>query len=512
MGSILNPSRSPLVGGPPSPRDLRIRLFLFLIWMVLVAWFMSGHVFWRDEVRGFSLALSGSNVVEMLRNVHGEGHPALWYLILRGAHNITPYREVLPVMGALFGFLAMGVFVFRSPFRTIIVGLVLFSLYGAFEYVVVARNYGLSAFVMFVIAALYHRIKGTLWFGLLLLILCNTSVLSCILAAAFLLFRVIEAMGERPTMTRRSWSVMFGNMVLAAIGAWICFRTVYPTFNDAAVSSNFGTFTADKLIDALLDWKKGFWNLGLPHPLLALVFCFSLIRRPAAFCAAIAGFIALKMFFYLVYLSYYRHEILFVVFLLALHWMVAKGAGGHDSERPATKYVQFAGQWAFVSLLFSQSLLLLRPIYEQIVGVPYSRSADVAELLKRPELSGAIIMADPDTMLEPLPYYVENPLWMLRQERFGKVVQLTRNARRELSLDDILADAARLHRASGRPILYLSHLRLRSLSKGRQMVLFSHATIVTPENVRRFRASTRRVASFDRAATGESYDVFVYPR
>lgn len=514
MGSLLDPSRSPLVDDRSNPRDLRARVVLFLIWMGLVAWLMSGHVFWRDEVRGLSLALSGSNVVEMLRNVQGEGHPALWYLILRGAHELAPYREVLPVVGALFGFAAMAVFTFWSPFRTAIVALVLFSAYGAFEYVVVARNYGIAALVMFVIAALYGRIRHTLWFGLLLAVLSNTNVPSSILAAAFLLFRLMEMYGERSALTRRDWLVLGGNMAIAAIGAWLCFRTVYPTFNDGAVSSNFGTLTAGKVIAALLDSKRGFSEVGMPHALIFLLLCCGLIRRPAAFSAAVAGFIALKMFFFFVYRSNYRHEILFVIFLLALHWTVAKQAKGPVSERPWTKYLQLAGQWAFVSFLFAQSLLLIsRPIYRQIVGIPYSRSAEVAALLKRPELSEAIVMADPDVMLEPLPYYVDNPLWMLREERFGQVARLTYDSRLDLSLDDILADAQRLHRSSGRPVVILSTLRLRpSMRRRRHRVLFTQATIVTPENVRRFQSATRRLARFDNAATDESYDVYVYPR
>src|SRR5689334_18023807 len=130
-------------------------MLLFSCWLALVLWFCRDHVFWRDEVRAFSLALSGSNYADMLRSVHGEGHPALWYLILRGAHDLFPYREVLPIAGAFFGIAAMALLVFRSPFRTLVVAAVMFSFYAAFEYVVVARNYAISAFVMFVLAALY---------------------------------------------------------------------------------------------------------------------------------------------------------------------------------------------------------------------------------------------------------------------------------------------------------------------------------------------------------------------
>src|SRR5437868_3283871 len=63
------------------------RAALFAAWLGLIAWLCFNHVFWRDEIRALSLALSGNGVVEMLRNVHGEGHPALWYLILRGGHS-----------------------------------------------------------------------------------------------------------------------------------------------------------------------------------------------------------------------------------------------------------------------------------------------------------------------------------------------------------------------------------------------------------------------------------------
>ena len=204
----------PLVGGTATLQDRRLRLVLFLIWLALVLWLISGHTFWRDEVRAFSLALSGSNVIDMLRDVHGEGHPALWYLILRGAHDIFPYREVLPAAAALIGIAAMAVLTFFSPFRTIVVAVVLFSFYGAFEYVAQTRNYGISALMMFVLAALYCRIRGSLWFGFIVAILCNTNVPSCFLAAAFLLFRFVEMLTDGSRPHRREWLVFAGNALL----------------------------------------------------------------------------------------------------------------------------------------------------------------------------------------------------------------------------------------------------------------------------------------------------------
>lgn len=495
------------------------RIALFVGWLALAAWFCLTHVFWRDEVRAFSLALSGSNVIDMLRNVHGEGHPALWYLILRGGHDLFPYREVLPVAAALVGISAMAILTFCSPFRSAIVGIVLFSFYGAFEYVAVARNYGLSVLVMFAIAALYSRTRNSLWFGLLVAILCNTNVPSCFLAAGFLLFRFVELLTEKPSPARRDVLIFIGNGLLAAVGAYLCFRTVYPTFNDAAVSSHLQHLDAAGVVNALIDRTWGFSHLGfngfLPLPMDAILLaisCFGLVRKPAAIAAAVAALLALKLFFYFVYVSYYRHEVLYLMFLLSLFWLVAEDAGGTWQTTKLQEKAQFVGIAVFAALLVFQAARLIAPVKAQFSGAPFSRAADVGRLLQRPELSNAIVMGDPDTMLEPLPYYANNPLWFVRQQRFGKVVRLANNARHELTLRDILADAESLHRQTGRPIVFLSHLELQTRQVIEHRVMFNDATILRPEDVKRFRSSTRLIASLRPSESDEDYDVYVYPR
>jgi hypothetical protein len=503
-----------------------MRLLLFVAWLVLVAWLALGHVFWRDEIRAYSLALSGSNLVEMFRAVHGEGHPALWYVILRGAHDLIPVREVLPVAAALVGIAAMALVAFASPFRLPIIAGVLFSFFGAFEYVVVARNYGIAALVMFALAALYSKIRANLWFGVILLILCNTNVPSCIIAAAFLLFRLVEMLSTEPGPTRRDWLMLAGNALLAASGAALCFATVYPTFNDEAVSSNFGMLTAGRLAEALFDAKQGFSHFGFtwfyyfghrPWPPLDIILlsisCVGLIRWPAALIASVVGFVGLKLFFFLIYPSTYRHEALFFVFLLSLYWMTARGAGGTwPREKRWLDRLEFIGSYVFIALLALQAVRLMQPIVQRAAGIPYSRSADVGRLLEAPELSRAIVMADPDTMAEPIAYYSSNPLWFLRQQRFGRVVRLTRTERRYMPLDDVLSDAEHLYRVTGRPIIFLTHHRLETDRPEHYVTMYKDETMTNPDSVRRFESSTRLVAALGPAGTDETYDVYVYPR
>jgi hypothetical protein len=502
--------RSLLAGAELTPFDKRVRLGMFVLWLALIAWFVSGHTFWRDEVRALSLALSGSNMIEMLRAIHGEGHPAIWYLILRSAHDIFPAREVLPAAAAAIGIATMAVFTRYSPFRTIIVAIVLFSFWAGFEYVVVARNYGIAALVMFVIAALYPRIRKTLWFGVLLLLLCNTNVPACLLAAMFLLFRFVEMLTGPEKPTKDELLIFGGNAAIALVGALLCFITVYPTAQDAAVSTSLSDQSAGKVLRGLFD-GSGFANLDFP-PLLLICCCAGLIRRPAAIGASLAALLVLKLFFYLIYPSDYRHEILYVVFLLCLYWMAAEGAGGRWGERPWMDLVERIGAAFMVALLAVQTWHLHVPIKLQLKGVPFSRSADVGTLLHQPAYRNAIVMADPDIMLEPIPYYADNPLYFLRQQRFGKVVLLTNKARKLLTLDDVLADADRLRRQTGRPIIYLSHLPVEPNTNSRRKVMYNYQTVVTPDAAKRFLSATRLIARLRPSGMDENYDVYLYPR
>jgi hypothetical protein len=77
-------------------------------------------------------------------------------------------------------------------------------------------------------------------------------------------------------------------------------------------------------------------------------------------------------------------------------------------------------------------------------------------------LRDAIIIADPDYLLEALP--------------FGNVVKFTKKARLSIDLGDILATARTLQAESGKPVLILLHQKLDHLSH--------RSTVMTPEQVR----------------------------
>jgi hypothetical protein len=222
-------------------------------------------------------------------------------------------------------------------------------------------------------------------------------------------------------------------------------------------------------------------------------------------------FVALKYFFFFIYMAYLRHIALFLVFLIALAWIVAKEGEVEGAARPWRLRAARIGKWMFVALLAIQSVTLLRkPVAAAIKGVPFSRAADLASLMQQPALKGAILMADADMVGESVTYYRGGePYWLLRQSRFGQWAFFTRHGRNRLTLDDMLADARMLHRRSGRPIVIALQTPLGE--NGDHQVMFQNRLIITPEGRERFLGQTRPLASLRPAQTDEEYDVFVYP-
>jgi hypothetical protein len=503
-------------------RDRLWRWALFAIWLGLVLLLVSNHVMWRDEVRALTMALSGDNVFDMIRGVQGEGHPLTWYLLLRGAHAIVPMREVMPAIHVLIAAAAMAVLLWRSPFRLWFLALILLSRFGLLEYAVISRNYGMAMLVMFVIAWLYPRWRDRgVTIGLLLALLCNTNVASAMLAAAFLLFWLVELVGEEGVKWGPKYRLFVINAGIAAAGALLCFFTVFPTVHDAAPNPDpitIGLVTQSLLFPAMAfsDMLPGFIPASDAGAAILGMIIFlavlGLVRRPAALLSALAAMVALELFFNIVYPGYYRHQALFLVFLIVLYWLVAVGRGGSWPTRGEGGRLNLPvwGSLGFAFLLAMQVGSGARLALLELTNVPYSRARDLAELLEREHLTNAIVIANPDYMLEPLPYYAANPTYLMRQQKFGQVTRFSRQVRTELTPDDYLRDARALQARTGRPVVILLETRLEPDSPAFRIVdLHVWYFSGTPDQIRNFLGSTRRLARFGPSIVSETYDVYL---
>ena len=83
---------------------MRTKNILLLAWVFVEIYLSLQHVVWRDEVRALSIALQGDSIYTMLMHLRGEGHPALWFLLLRMTHSFINRPEVLQIVSLSVAF------------------------------------------------------------------------------------------------------------------------------------------------------------------------------------------------------------------------------------------------------------------------------------------------------------------------------------------------------------------------------------------------------------------------
>ncbi len=526
------------------------RVAVFAAWLAVVALLTIHHAPWRDEVRAFSLATGGGTLIDMLRGIHGEGHPALWYVLLRAAHVLIRDSAALPVVSVLVASAAMAVLVLRSPFSLPLIAALAAGKFALFEYAVSARNYGISMLLLFALAALYprHRHRGPV-LGLLLFLLANTNAHSVLLVAAFLLLWLVDVIGDvigdvirehglrwTPALTHalRPFAL---NACIAALGVALCAATIYPPFNDAAIN-HADALSPRRLFEAVVRPAVPFTDLVLRGPWQALGLgpfhearhavwwerlaslamfgsLLGLLHRPAALLAAFASLLLLSLFFTFVYPGSYRHQALWLVFLVTTYWVAMRGAGPVQAApgrfSPLLRAASAFGRGLFVLLVALQIPGGVQAVADAVLDrPPYSRSRNFAALVSaHPDLAGATVMADPDFLVEPVPYYLGNDTYLMRERRFGNVVRFTKHAQLYLTLDDLLATARRVAADTRRPVLILLAERLDPSAPAQvRKEGYNWELSTTPEQVFAFQAATHLLARFGPAQTDESFDVY----
>jgi hypothetical protein len=509
----------------PGARSRRPAVLLVAVWLLLVLLACSNHVVWRDEVRALSIAVQSGSVADMLAGLHGEGHPSLWYFLLRGAHAVVGRDGVLQGVAVGVAAAAMLILALCSPFGLAFLALLLFGRPALFEYSVMARNYGISVLLMFLLPIAYGlpKCRG-LVVGAILFLLANSNLHSVMLVGAFMVFWLIEV-GWRDK-ARRADVVVAGG--IAAVGVLFSLWTLYsPLGNAVIIDQSGGSALARSMLAMLLPGLSFDHLIGGPTKLVdtlhlsaggtafllaryallsVLLFgaTLGLVVRPAAFVAALLALIGFAVFFQVIYPGSYRHEALWLAFLVTLYWIAGPTS--------VTSRAAWFGRLCLVVLIAIQIPLGLTDYANAAGGfLPESRGRDFAGFVRDHEdLRDAVIMADPDYILESLPYYMPNRLYFLRDRRYGRFVLYARAGLTRLTLGDILARARTVRTETGHPVIILLQAELDPSAPPKVIEdpLIGELAIA-PDDVRAFLRETRLLQRFRPASSDESFDAYL---
>jgi len=489
---------------------------------------------WRDEVRALSVAIHSPSWADLWGNLHTEGHPILWYAILRVAYGLTHSVLVMPVLSIVFAVAAAYLILRSAPFPIWARLMIVFGVFLGYEFSVVARNYGIAILLMIVACILFpRRHERPILLGLTLAVMANSSVHAALaaLVLAFVWGMDVFNPAYRSAFVRAASiagiAIVIAGVVIAVLSArpapGMAFAPDIGTIDLGALlrkvlrdpgASLAGSSYADVGAAGSLPWVR----LGIDPGTASRVFvdiallclAWSLRRNRACLAGMIIAILGFSILFRGAYTGALRHEGMLFFLFVSLCW-IACTEQGENSAADRRRAIAFG----MLPLLITQTLAL--PVLARRVFVlPESSSKLFAQLIDRtPRYHNAILMSEPDYNLETMPYYVGNPVYMPRQHEFNYRVYFDRVKRQQhLTLGDLVHIADSLTCATGRPALVaIGYPKVFKDSAGVALLAYRGAQFLWNQSDKtNLFARARRVASFEKAAD-ENYEVFeIAPR
>lgn len=531
------------------PKALRpSSILVLLLWLVIVIGVSARHEIGKDEARALILAVEAPSYLQLPAAIHNEGHPILWYALLRMAHSIFPHPVVLKIVNIALAFGAVLLFFRYSPFSIWQRVLFIFGVFPLFEYGVICRNYAISMLFFFAFAALYpQRKQKPLLLALVLAFLANTNAFACIFAGLLAVYWLLdEIQAERRAMDFHRAALLtlsffiIGAAIIYAIAISLPPRdTVLTQCFSVSFAQVGSTFFID-LVNPGPHFTSAFAMLS--NPLRNLLF-YSLIAglliRPLAAATFWVGTASMCAFFSTVYGSHARHQGLIVLFIITLYWIVYRQISltapvASIKKRWGNMRRVILSNWARTNgfrdrLAGRLTVLHLLAVYLVLTGIfvfhiavaAYRVRADVngemssnkafAEFLAaHPEYDNAIIIGEPDYNLVSLLYYTSRRFYIAREDRFGHITKWTAACKANLSLGELLDAAQKVKEAEQKPVLIaIGH---EAFSKADSLYVeysYNRLFTATTQEMTAFRSQTAKIAEFTHATTDENWEVYL---
>ncbi len=187
-------------------------IIFFTIYAICACIGVIHHEPWRDEGNPWLVARD-LNLFEIFIQTGSEGHPFLWYFILKPL-TLLPYYFI-NIVNVIFVILAVYIIIFKIkiPFYYILIWVFLTPIF--YEYPVIARNYGISLLLCALILYFYEkRFDKPILYTVLLGFFINTTVIAAILGAVFLLYFQYELVLNKKNDDRYSKNKLYSILMI----------------------------------------------------------------------------------------------------------------------------------------------------------------------------------------------------------------------------------------------------------------------------------------------------------
>lgn len=246
--------------------------------------------------------------------------------------------------------------------------------------------------------------------------------------------------------------------------------------------------------------------------LLLWLLAAGLLIRPFAATLLLTGTVLLGTFFSVVYMGFLRHEGLVLIFAISLYWIVSEQLRS-QARIEQGKFLDFmhriAANFVLSAVLAIQVLLSATSIKADVVNEMSSSKALGKFLKTSPYFREAVIVGEPDYLLESLPYYASNRIYIPREGTWRNYVMFTRANKERLSLGELLNVARQIRYNERKPVLIaLGHFD-PAMPGGEINFSYNKTFSWSYPELADFRNGTLKVAEFKSAETDENYEIYL---
>jgi hypothetical protein len=453
------------------PFVLNIIWIIWILWIALIILTNLHHEMWHDELRAWSIVKNATYPWDLYHLTRYEGHPMLWFLILYIAKFITLHPAIMQILNAAFFATAMVLLIAYAPFPHWWKILPLLTGVGLFEYSVVARNYSLSVLCLIAYAVISKgKWERPIPSAIALALTIQSNLIAAIAALWITAAWILETAFEQ-RFSKQWYATLILPITLIATSTIFCLLWIYPPHDSLIPQHHHKTLSelSQALIQSAFNFANAFddllhhafWGSPLQHSplipivgqLLLIITLLGLLGRPLLAFTFWGMIFTYGILFNIFSPGYYRHEAYFLYAATVFYWIAHKVPW--QWSHPLTHLLhRLALYGALPILMISGSFIGIYWIKKDLQG-SYCAAAEIKTFIrKNPSLQEAIIVADPWYLAEAFSYYLPNPIFIPRENRFAQSPSWSnQQVIQKLNLSDILAAAQKLLSEKNKPIL-----------------------------------------------------------